>query len=305
MHQDLLRGLLAADLLGFQTATAAENFLRLSQDFTSAPPSVGVFPTAADTSAIKVLAARHDVAERAASLRRKLGDPRVVIVCINPPDEIQGIEQRLLALGAMFKDGHLSPEETVVIQIVLGEHNGLDQSTADGVARAAARVNGQHASVGRPPVHYLVATPDLAERVALYLAADVFLATPLREASTTCALEFAVCARDDAALVLSEFSGTAAVLPSAYVVNPHDDLAVSAGLMASLNAPAGEPTERMRRMREYVMNYDNYSWARSFLSALRTVPARPVDRGPGMQWIPSSPHRSRRRRQRLNLHREG
>jgi trehalose-6-phosphate synthase len=103
-------------------------------------------------------------------------------------------------------------------------------------------------------------------------------------------------------LVLSEFSGTAAVLPSAYIVNPHDDEAVSAGLEASLNAPSAERTDRMRRMREYVMHYDNYTWARSFLSTIRTIPARPAERNPSPPWIPQSRQRSRRRRQWWNIH---
>jgi trehalose 6-phosphate synthase len=278
MHQELVRGVLAADLVGFQTAGAAESFLRLTQESSDAPPSVGVFPTAADSGAIRVLANRPDVADRAARFRKKLGDPHRVIVSINTPDDTQGIERRLLGLGDMFRDGQLNPADTVVIQIVLGENDAVDRSSADGVARAAARVNGQHASIGRPCLHYLISRPDLAERVVLYLAADVLLATPLREGSTTCALEFAACAREDAALVLSEFSGTADVLPTAFVVNPHDDEAVKAALLASLMVPIGDRAERMRRMREYVMSYDNYDWAHGFLSALRTVSAPHLER---------------------------
>ena len=305
MHQEILRGLLGADLLGFQTAGAAENFLRLTQDVTCAPPSVSVFPTAADTGAIRALAARPDLAARASALRAKIGNPRVVLVSINSSDDTQGTERRLLGLADMFRDGHLDPTETVAIQIVLGENQALNQTNADAVARAAARVNGQHASVGRPCVHYLVATPDLAERVALYLAADVLLATPLREGSSTCALEFVACAREDAALVLSEFSGTADVLPTAYVVNPHDDEAVNAGLLASLTGPPEERAHRMRCMRDYVTSYDNYAWARGFLSALKTVPTRPEANARVPQWIPEPHRRTQRRSKSLNVHSGG
>ena len=202
-------------------------------------------------------------------------------------------------------NGQLDPAETVAIQIVLGENDAIDQVSADGVARAAARVNGQHASVGRPCVHYLVDTPGLAESVALYLAADVMLATPLREGSSPCALEFVGAAREDAALVLSEFSGTATVLPTAYVVNPHDDEAVKAGLLASLTAPPAERTERMRSIRDYVGSYANFAWARGFLTALRSVPARSTTRAGAPQWISEPQRRVRRRAQWLNAHSGG
>ncbi len=295
MHREVMRGLLGADLIGFQTATAAENFLRRSQDVTDRPPSVGVFPTAGQTPAIAALAETPAVITAARDLRNRLGDPRAVILSINPPEPSQGVQERLLALDAAFADGRLDPTTTVVIQIVLGR--SADPAIADGIAAAAARVNGQHASVGRPVVHYTVDTPSLPERVAYYRTADVMLATPLREGATTTALEFVAAAKDGSALVLSELSGTASVLPDAYLVNPHDADGVQAGLTAAL---AGGPQrqERFDRMRAYVTSYHTYTWAESFLRTLRATPRRAVDPMPTPRPAPSphvvrAPHRVR------------
>jgi trehalose 6-phosphate synthase len=283
MHRGLVRGLLGADLLGFQSADAAENFLRLLKDVTSASANVGVFATAADTGAARALASRSDIAARVSALRSKLGNPRTVVLSMNRADDAQGTERRMQVLGDMFRDGQLNSADTVVIQLMLGPNNVLGPPSWDGVARAAARVNGEHSSVGRPCVHCVAALPDLAERVVLYLTADAMLATPLREGSTTCALEFAACAREDAVLVISEFSGTAAFLSTACVVNPYDDEAVKAGLRAS--APVEQRVQRMRGIRDYVTNYDSFAWARNFLSTLRTVPARNQSQVKDPSWI--------------------
>ncbi len=269
IHREVVRGMLGADLVGFQTALAAENFLRRTQEMTDRPPSVGVFPTSAQTPAITALVGSTAVSAAAAELRDRLGSPRTVILAVNPPERSQGIAERLHAFGAAFDDGRLDPQDTVVIQIVLGRPT--DPELADDIARAAARVNGTHAAIGRPVVHYIVDTPSLAERVAYYRTADVLLATPLREGATTASLEFAAAARDDAAIVLSEFSGTAAALPDAFLVNPHDPDGVLAGLTAALHA--GERgSERMARMRAYVTGYHTYSWAEAFLRTLRATP---------------------------------
>jgi trehalose 6-phosphate synthase len=286
MHREVLRGLLGADLIGFQTANAAENFLRRTQDVTDRPPSVGVFPTSAQTPAITTLAATPAVTAAARQLRARLGDPRTIVLSINPPEPSQGVEDRLLALDAVFADGRLDPTDTVVIQIVLGR--SVDPALADGIARAAARVNGQHASVGRAPVHYIVDTPSLAERVAYYRTADVMLATPLREGATTTALEFVAAARDDSALVLSELSGTAAVLPDAYLVNPHDGERVQAGLTAAL-AGCAQRQARLERMRAYVTSYHTYTWAEAFLRTLRATPRRAPEPVPAARPAPA-PH---------------
>jgi trehalose 6-phosphate synthase len=268
MHREIMRGLLGADLVGFPSATAAENFLRRTQDVTERPPCVGVFPPSVQAPAIASLVARPAIAAAAAELRARLGEPRTVILAINPPEASQGIQARLLALGEAFADGRLDPATTAVIQIVLGR--AADPAVCDGIARAAARVNGVHAAVGRPVVHYVVDAPNLAERVAYYRSADVLLATPLREGSTMTALEFAAAGRDGAAIVLSELSGTAAVLPGAYRVNPHDPDHVQAGLSAALADPARE--ERMADMRAYVAGFHTFTWAESFLRTLRAAP---------------------------------
>jgi trehalose 6-phosphate synthase len=286
VHREVMRGLLGADLLGFQTAGAAENFLRRTQDLTDSPPSVGVFPTAALTPTIATLAASPAIAGAAAQLRARLGNPRTVILCVNPPERSQGAAARLLALGDALADGRLDPAETVVIQIVLGR--STDPAVSDEIARAAAHVNGQHAAVGRPTVHYIVDIPSLAERVAYYRTADVMVATPLREGATTSALEFAAAARDDAALVLSELSGTATVLPDAYLVNPHDAEQVQAGIAAAL-ASASEREARMTRMRAAVSTYHTFTWAEAFLRTLRATPRPTAEPMPRPRPLPT-PH---------------
>jgi trehalose 6-phosphate synthase len=295
MHREVIRGLLGADLVGFQTAIAAENFLRRTQDVTDGPPSVGVFPTAAATPAITTHAFSKAVTTAAQALRARLGDPRTVILSVNPPERSQGVAQRLLALGEAFADGRLDPAETVVIQIVLGR--SADASINDAIARAAARVNGQHATVGRPVVHYSVETPHLAERVAYYRTADVLLATPLREGATTTALEFVAAARDDAAVVLSELSGTASVLPDAYLVNPHDAERVQAGITAALGG-TGQREARLSRMRSYVTTYHTYTWAEAFLRTLRATPRPAAEPAARARSVPTPhvvrpPHRVR------------
>jgi trehalose 6-phosphate synthase len=273
MYREVLQGLLAADLVGFQTASAAENFLRRTHELTDTPPSVGVFPTAAQTPAIAALVATPAVTTAAAELRVRLGDPRTVLLCVNPPEQSQGVPQRLLALGSAMRDGRLDASNTVVVQILLGRPT--DASLFDAIGRAASRVNGEHSRVGRPAVHYIVDTPSLAERVAYYRSADVLLATPSREGSTTAALEFVAAARDEAALVLSELSGTASVLPDAFLANPHDADGVQAGLTAALASPTVR-RERMDRMRSYVTGYHISTWTESFLRTLRAMPVRPA-----------------------------
>jgi trehalose 6-phosphate synthase len=264
VHQELLRGLLGADLIGFQTASCADNFLRLIRDVAGRLPRVGVFPVAPDTRAITVLSRRPDVIARARALRRRLGGPRVVILTFDGAGTGADIEQRLTASGV---PGGL--DDCAVIQVVPG---------AEGRRPLTARtVAPEQLSPGRrsgpPRLHTFASAPDLPDRVALYLCADVLLATPTAGVSAMPALEFVAAARDDASLVLSEQARTAASLPDAYLVDGDDPESVLSGLAAAIAASTAERSRRIGTMREYVTHHDVYARVRDYLASLRSAPA--------------------------------
>ena len=77
------------------------------------------------------------------------------------------------------------------------------------------------------------------ELIAFFVAADVMLVTPLRDGMNLVAKEYVACRSDlGGALVLSEFTGAAAELRQAYLVNPHDLEGVKDAIEAALNQSA-------------------------------------------------------------------
>ncbi|MDT7740704.1 MAG: trehalose 6-phosphate synthase, partial [Mycobacterium sp.] len=65
-----------------------------------------------------------------------------------------------------------------------------------------------------------------------------------------------------------EFTGAAAELRQAYLVNPHDTEFVKDAIEAALNQSGEEGRRRMRALRRQVLVHDVDRWARSFLDAL-------------------------------------
>jgi trehalose 6-phosphate synthase len=118
-------------------------------------------------------------------------------------------------------------------------------------------------------VHYLHRSVPRSELVALYVAADVMLVTPLRDGMNLVAKEYVACRRDlGGALVLSEFAGAAAELTSAFLVNPHDLDGIKSAIYQAITLDPEVGRKRMRALRRQVMAYDVERWARSFLDAL-------------------------------------
>jgi trehalose 6-phosphate synthase len=284
---EVLRGLLGADLVGFQRPLAAQNFLRLTRHLLGLRPrGAGVevedrtvhaaaFPISIDVAEIEALAASPLVRARATQIRKELGDPKTVILGVDRLDYTKGIEQRFKAFRELLSEQRLSVPEAVMVQVATPSRERVEhyQALRVKVEREVGRINGEYGRVGVPAVHYLHQSYSRSELVALYCAADVMIVTPLRDGMNLVAKEY-VAARVDlgGALVLSEFAGAAGELRQSFLCNPHDLQGVKDALMRAINVDEAEAARRMRTMRRHLRGHDVRHWASSFLSALG-VPA--------------------------------
>jgi trehalose 6-phosphate synthase len=280
---EILRGLLGADLVGFQRPLAAQNFLRLTRHLLGLRPrGAGVevdgrtvhaaaFPISIDVAEIEGLAASPLVRARAEQIRAELGEPKTVILGVDRLDYTKGIEQRFKAYRELLSEDRLSVPETVMVQVATPSRERVEhyQALRVKVEREVGRINGDYGRVGVPAVHYLHQSYSRSELVALYCAADVMMVTPLRDGMNLVAKEY-VAARVDlgGALVLSEFAGAAGELRQAFLCNPHDLQSVKDSLMRAVQVDQTEVSRRMRAMRRHLRGHDVRHWANSFLSAL-------------------------------------
>jgi trehalose 6-phosphate synthase len=288
LRDEVLTGLLGADLIGFQHLGSARAFTELAREVYRLPGgedtvrlgrrqvTIGTFPASVDANRIGRLAREPRVRERARAIRAALGDPGTVLLSAGAVDPAEGVHGRLEVYSRLLGEGRLDPRDTVLVHVGACGDESLDryQGERDRIDRQVARINGTFARVGHPVIHHLHYELDLRELVALYLAADVLVATPLRHGTTLAAKEF-VAARADGTgrLVLSEFTGAAADLPEANVVNPYDTEAVMAAILTAA-ASSRTPSTAMAAMRRRLVREDAARWVEGFLDAVagaRTV----------------------------------
>jgi trehalose 6-phosphate synthase len=300
-RRQIVAGLLGADLLGFQRQGDATNFLRACRraaglttrgSLIKVPDAAGgyrevraaSFPISIDSAAYQELAERPDVQKRAQEIREALGNPSLVLLGVDRLDYTKGILHRLNAYGEVLDDGMLGVPETVFVLVASPSRERVEQYKVlrEEVEGTVGRINGQHAELGNPPVHYLHQSYPRDEMVALYLAADVLLVTSLRDGMNLVAKEFVATRRDETgALVLSEFTGAADELTGAFLVNPHDIDGLKEAIVAAARVEPADARRRMRAMRRRVRDHDVAYWADSFLTALEK-PGHP-DAGSGEQ----------------------
>ncbi|MGH3321171.1 MAG: alpha,alpha-trehalose-phosphate synthase (UDP-forming) [Streptosporangiaceae bacterium] len=287
-RRQILEGLLGADLVGFQRAGAAVNFMRLCRSllghsYRRRRVFVGdravraeAFPISVDAGEVDKLAREPSVQARAGEIRDELGRPGQILLGVDRLDYTKGIEHRLTALAELFAEGELEPGEAVLVQIATPSRERVEQyrRLRDEIELQVGRINGEYGKLGTPVVDYMHTSYERHELVALLCAADVMVVTPLRDGMNLVAKEY-VAARHDlrGALVLSEFAGAAEELRRAFLINPHDIDGLKATLLRAMRAEPGDLGRRMRAMRRHVMEHDVNRWADSFLTALVTLGA--------------------------------
>jgi trehalose 6-phosphate synthase len=288
----IVEGLLGADLVGFHLPGGAQNFLILARRLVGATTSrgsvgirtrlgeieydsrtvrVGAFPISIDSAELDRKGRDRGIRRRAREIRAELGNPRKVLLGVDRLDYTKGIDVRLKAFSELLADGRAKRNDTVFVQLATPSRERVESYKAlrEDIEREVGHINGEYGEVGHPVVHYLHRPVPRDELIAFYVAADVMLVTPLRDGMNLVAKEYVACRSDlGGALVLSEFTGAAAELRQAYLVNPHDLEGVKDTIDAAMEQTPEDGRRRMRALRRQVLTHDVDRWARSFLDAL-------------------------------------
>ncbi|MCE9669303.1 bifunctional alpha,alpha-trehalose-phosphate synthase (UDP-forming)/trehalose-phosphatase [Myxococcus stipitatus] len=286
-RDELLEGLLGADLIGFHTVSYVRHFsgalqrqLGLDTDidrviWNGRQVRVGAFPMGIDAQAFESLALDPSVLEDVASIRRNATGQRILLG-IDRLDYTKGIPRRLLAVQRLLEREPSWRGRLRFIQVAVPSRTQVDAYATyrDLVNELVGRINGLYGSVQNVPVHYLYRSFNEKQLVGLYRAADVLLVTPVRDGMNLVAKEFCAARPDeDGVLVLSEFAGAADAMHRALVVNSYDVEEVADAIEQALEMSESERRERMGSLRAQVKKYDVHWWVSSFLDRLQGLPS--------------------------------
>ena len=281
-REDLLRGMLGANLIGFHTFGYARHFSdallgnlgiepQLDRvDVDGRTVSIGVYPMGIDVNGFEQLASDPELPARVAELRRAQGVEHLLLG-VDRLDYTKGIPRKLLAMERLLERSPQYRGKVRLLQIAVPSRENVAEykSLRSDVEGLVGRINGSSGSLHDAPIHYLYKPVTQAELVASYRAADVMVVTPLRDGMNLVAKEYVAARTDgDGVLVLSELAGAASELGEALTVNPYDVETLALTLDRALSMPEVERRERMTALRDKVRAHPVELWARSFVETL-------------------------------------
>jgi trehalose 6-phosphate synthase/phosphatase len=284
-REEILHGLLGADLVGFHTYDYVQHFLTsacriLGLEHTLGSFRIGnrvvkvdAFPMGIDYEKYSEAPNNAGVVKEVRKILQKVGDCRIVI-SVDRLDYTKGIIQRLEAFDLFLSENPQYRGKVTLIIVAVPSRTGLEdyKIMRSKLEQLVGRVNGEHGTIGWLPVWYLYRFLPFNKLVALYTVADVALITPIRDGMNLIAKEFLAAKRNGkGVLILSEMAGAASELGEALIVNANNKAAIVKAIKDALEMPVEEQVERNRTMQERLSRYDVTKWSSDFLRALSQV----------------------------------
>ena len=281
-REEILEGILGADLIGFHTLSYVRHFansllaiLGLETqvdrlDWGGRQVRLGAFPMGVDSRRFDAMARQPEVERRAREVRQEAKGRRILLG-VDRLDYTKGIPRRLLALERLLRRQPELAATIRLLQVTVPSRvgTGTYEEFRRSVDEIVGRINGEFATSDSVVIHYMYRAIDEQELVAMYRAADVMLVTPLRDGMNLVAKEFVASRPDeDGVLVLSELAGAASELGEALRINPYDLEQVSFTILRALTMSARERRARMRALRARLFDNDIHSWVDRFIGAL-------------------------------------
>ena len=290
-QEELLEGMLGADLISFHTQYHCNNFLETVDRALQARIDWEKFAVTRGDHATHVKPFPISVAPEfledpppitREDLLRELGvSVEFLGVGVERVDYTKGLPERFRALGWFFERYPEYRGRLAFVQLGAPSRSTIAryQQLQHEVEEAIREVNEAWQTRTWRPILYLNRHHEHRDIWAYYRHSDFCMVTALHDGMNLVAKEF-VSTRDDegGVLILSRFTGASHELHDALLVNPYDLSATAEAVHAAVEMPAEERRARMQRMRRVVREHNIYRWAGLLLHELSHLPvaAAPV-----------------------------
>ena len=303
VRDELLRGMLNADMIGFHIFEYARHFLTcckrmLGLEFDFHPGGflgvrdhkrevlvqvshVGIEPFVLQQAQAN---GERDCAgwNLTQQLIRLRDEGKAVMVGIDEMERLKGLSLKLLAYEQLLRTRPEFSGRVALVQVAVKARNFTPaaepefEDVRNEVLEVVERIRDAYPGA----IDFIeLPTISLAQRMQLWALAEVAVCTPLREGVSTFPLE-AVYARREGppgAVLLSEFSSCARVLTGALRVNPWNTAETTNAFERALTMSTAELLARRERDMQFLQQTTATAWAERFFVDLLSVSQRAAE----------------------------
>nr|AJO70169.1 alpha,alpha-trehalose-phosphate synthase 10 [Camellia sinensis] len=301
VRDEILKGLLNCDLIGFQTFDYARHFLSccsrmLGLDYESKRGHIGldyfgrtvyikILPVGIHMGRLEYVLNLPSTSIRVREIQEQFRGKKV-IVGIDDMDIFKGISLKLLAFEQLLQQHQESQGQLVLVQIMNpARSSGRDvQEAKRETYLTAQRINEVYGSSDYEPVILIDRPVARYEKTAYYAVAECCIVNAVRDGMNLVPYKYIVCRQGSpemdkamgikvdsprtSMLVVSEFVGCSPSLSGAIRVNPWDIESVAEAMNLAITIPDSEKHLRHEKHYRYISSHDVAYWVRSFMQDL-------------------------------------
>jgi trehalose 6-phosphate synthase/phosphatase len=284
-REELLNGLIGADLIGFHTFDDVRHFISTATRLLPVNSSsnilssnerqivVEAFPMGIDFDKFSGLTATERVQQEIDYFRTGKEDMKVIL-SIDRLDYSKGILERLKALELLLQHHPEYIGKIELFMIVVPSRDTVPKYSElrDQIDQFVGNLNARYRSMNWIPVNYFYRSFPIEVLSALYSTADICLVTPMRDGMNLVSKEYVASRNNnDGVLILSEMAGASKELTDAIIVNPNNIGDIMEAIVAALKMLPSEQQMRMKAMRTIVQKFNVKHWVNNFILRLNEV----------------------------------
>jgi trehalose 6-phosphate synthase len=287
-RRELLEGMLANDLVGFQIDGYKRNFLRCVDLELGAGIDVkgGFIHWKGHTTKVKAFPISvdfkwFDEAARSVKAVRYLNkfkrernlNGKIIGISVDRLDYTKGIVKCFEALEIFFEKYPEYRERFTFVQIAIPTRKTEPyMSYMREVKKKVTDINDLYATKDWRPIEYIEQCCSHHELAALFRGADMMVITSVFDGMNLVAKEYVASQVDcTGTLLVSEFAGVAEGLPGVVVINPYDTEGCADMIRATIEAAPEKKKELMTIARDYLAEHDIYRWVDNILREMRNI----------------------------------
>jgi trehalose 6-phosphate synthase len=287
-RKELLEGMLANDLIGFQLDSFGLNFLRCVGRELGARPNlakrtvtyrgittrVKAFPISVDFDWFESAAGEKKAEGFIRRFRRdKALEGLKVGLTVERLDYTKGVIKSLEAVEFFFaKYPRFKGNFTMVMVAVPTRKVEPYLSYMERVRKKVDSVNKKFSRKRWRPVEYIDRRLSHNELAALYRDADLAVISSIYDGMNLVAKEYVASQVDmKGSLLVSEFAGSSQEIPGAISINPYDTEGCADAIKNALEMKPERIKEQMERARWHIREKNIYRWVDDVLGELETI----------------------------------
>ncbi len=282
-YSEILEGMLACDLIGFQTQYNCNNFLETANRLLESRIDTEKFSVIRAGKQTYIKAFPISIADYSDDIIKKCKikehqikkelelEDKIVGIGIDRIDYTKGIAERLNAIDRFFEKFPEYKNKFVFIQIGVPSRIHLKryQDLVSEIDNLVEKINWKYSDINWKPIIYFKKHFSGEEVLPYYLLANLCMVSSLHDGMNLVAKEY-IAAKKGASgmLLLSVFTGAARELVDAIQINPYNIEEFSDSIKMAIEMPEEEKNKRMNSMYNIIKENNVYKWAANIITEI-------------------------------------